>query len=478
MNSVEPRGHVVIVGAGITGLVAAHRLLHPTEASDRPARVTVIESSASIGGKIRTSPFGGLTAVDEGPDSYLARVPAAGRLARELGLASELTNPTSAHAAVFRGELHPIPAGLLMGVPTGMMSLARSGLLTRRAKVRAAMEPILPSSGDHRDSVGNFVRQRFGRQVHDFLVDPLVGGIYAADTANFSLAMVPQLADLATGRSVLLTARRHRRANPPNSAPVFETPRSGLAAITNALRDRIVAAGGTIQTDTHVVGIFRDGVGYRVHTSRSNTVTADAVIVASPAATSAAFIEGLSPDVAESLATMNHASVVMVTLRASGPDLARFDGMSGYLVPKPNQGRVTAVSFGSNKWAHWKPEDGSTIMRVSMGRDGAPTDDLVHEWSDDQLVVRAMDEIRAHTGARFDVHEHRVTRWSDSFPQYRPGHLERIERIENLLARDAPGVRLAGASVRGIGIAACITQAEAASTSVRAHIEHAEHLRD
>ena len=472
----DPRAHVVVIGGGITGLTVAHRLLNPLDGSASTVRVSVIESSSRVGGKISTSSFAGVDGVDEGPDSYLARVPAAGRLARELGLADMLTNPTDAHASVMHGGLHRIPAGLMMGVPTGATSLARSGLLTWRGKIRAALEPILPSSGDHRDSVGNFVRQRFGREVHELLVDPLLGGIYAADTANFSLATVPQLAELSHGRSVLLTARR-RRATTSTSGPVFETPRTGLGALTSALATSIARRGGTITTETTVAAVRRNGDVYSVETN-SGTDVADAVIVTSPAAVSAAFLRPLSAELADLLATTEHASVVMVTLRATGEDLARFDGMSGYLVPKPDQKRVTAVSFGSNKWAHWRPGDGSMIVRVSLGRDGAPSHDLVHEWDDERLVRQVVDEMLAHTGVDIAPVEHRVTRWENSFPQYRPGHLERVASMESILGSVAPGVRLAGASIRGIGIASCITQAEAVAASVLANVGDTTHLRD
>lgn len=471
-----PRAHVVVVGAGVTGLAAAHRLLNPSDGSTEIPRVTVIESSQNVGGKIRTSTFAGVHGVDEGPDSYLARIPAAGQLARELGLADALTNPTTAHASVVHGGLHRIPEGLLMGVPTGALSLARSGLLTWRGKLRAALEPILPSSGDHRDSIGKFVRQRFGREVHELLVDPLVGGIYAADTTNFSLATVPQLADLAHGRSVLLTARR-RRVSATATGPVFETPRGGLGALTAALHDSIRTRGGTIVTNSAVDAVRREGATYVIETS-AHEHRADAVIVATPAAVSSTFLRPLSAELAGLLAPTEHASVVMVTLRVNGPGLERFAGMSGYLVPKPDQQRVTAVSFGSNKWAHWKPADDSMIMRVSLGRDGAPTHDLVHEWDDDRLVRRVVDEMRDHTGVHVTPTEHRVTRWPNSFPQYRPGHLDRVSRMEAILTTEAPEVRLIGASMRGIGIAACITQAESAASSIRATLVAADRLRD
>ena len=474
MDRVETRGHVVVIGGGITGLVAAHRLTHP--ASGTPTRVTVIEADDRCGGKIRTSSFAGVEGVDEGPDSYLARVIAAGRLSRELGLGDTLTNPTDAHACVMHAGLHPIPAGLMMGVPTGVGSLARSGLLTWRGKVRAALEPVLPSSGDHGDSVGTFVRQRFGKQVHELLVDPLVGGIYAADTNNFSLATVPQLADLAGGRSVLLTARRRLRLAPPTSGPVFETPRAGLSAIIDSLVRSITEASGSILTSTSVAEVVKVEHGLRVHTNDGRAIAADAVIVTSPAAMSADMMRTLSTEVASTLAATEHASVVMVTMQI--PTHERFTGMSGYLVPKPDQQRVTAVSFGSNKWAHWRPADGTTIVRASLGRDGVPTRDLTDEWDDDRLVRRVVDEMRTHTGVDVSPLQYRVTRWPASFPQYRPRHLDRIDDIERALANTTPTVLLAGASMRGIGIASCITQAEAAATRTLATLADATHLRD
>ena len=167
---------------------------------------------------------------------------------------------------------------------------------------------------------------------------------------------------------------------------------------------------------------------------------------------------------------IERASVVMVTLKTAETPPASLDGMSGYLVPKPDQQRVTAASFGSNKWAHWKPADGTMIMRVSMGRDGAPTHDLIHEWTDEQLVTRVVDEVSVHTGFRFTPEVSRVTRWEGAFPQYRPGHGSRIADIESRLAASAPGVLLAGASVRGIGIPACVGQGHTAAETTLARL--------
>ncbi len=224
-------GRVLVVGAGITGLTVAHHLagLLPD------ATIEVREADRRLGGKLLTTPFAGLPAVDEGGDAFLARVPHATALAHAVGLGDELTSPTSATAAVWYAGLHAIPEGLLLGVPADMVRLARSDLLTWRGKARAALEPLLPRSASG-DSIGTLVRARFGAEVQERLVDALVGSIYAADTDRFSLAMVPQLAALAgRGRSLLLSARAIRAAAPPATGPVFYAPRRGMGSLVAAV---------------------------------------------------------------------------------------------------------------------------------------------------------------------------------------------------------------------------------------------------
>ena len=194
---------VVVVGGGISGLATAHALagIGPPDSVE----IEVREADDRLGGKLKTTPFAGLPGVDEGADAFLARVPEATELARRVGLGDALTSPAAARAAVAsRGRLHPIPDGLVLGVPATVTGLATSGLLSWRGKVRAAVEPLIPAR-DPGDSIGALVRHRFGAEVHERLVDALVGTIYGADTDRFSLAMVPQLADLAgRGRSLLL----------------------------------------------------------------------------------------------------------------------------------------------------------------------------------------------------------------------------------------------------------------------------------
>ncbi len=450
-------GRVVVVGGGISGLAAAYTLarLVPREA----VAIEVREGADRLGGKLKTSPFVDLPAVDEGADAFLARVPHGSALARAVGLGGELTSPDAAAAAVRSGgRLHPIPDGLVLGVPAGLRGLATSGLLSWRGKLRAAVEPLIPAR-DPDDSVGSLVRTRFGDEVHERLVDALIGTIYAADTDRFSLAMVPQLAGLAArGRSLLVSARKARHDAPPAAGPVFLTPRAGMGALADAVAAAARGHGVAIRTSAPVAELARDGDRWRVDGD-----LADAVVLATPAAPTAPLLAFSAPEASRLLAIMDHTGVAIVTLAVDGwPE--RLRGYSGYLIPKPDQVDVTAVSFGSQKWAHWRGEGGQEILRVSMGRDGLP----IPDGDDAGLVERAVDTVGRHIGLDVQPVASRVSRWPASFPQYRPHHLDWLRRLDAALPAK---LFLTGASYRGIGVPACVADAEATARAVAASLD-------
>jgi oxygen-dependent protoporphyrinogen oxidase len=449
---VSARGerHVVVVGGGITGLAAAHALL--TATSGTACRVTVLEADDRVGGKIRTTPFAGHAAIDEGPDAFLARLPWGTSLAQAVGLGGSLVSPSSGRAAIWYDSLHPIPEGLLLGMPTGVRSLARSRLLPWGAKLRAATEPFRRRTPTDADSLGAYVRDRFGDEVHLRLVDPLVGSIYAADTDRFSLAAVPQIAEIAARSRSVLAASRHRPPAP--SGPVFYAPQAGLGALVDHVAAAVTAAGGTIRTGAAVTAIEPDGAAWRV-----DGEPADAVVLAVPAPAAARLLAGVTPDAAPVLAGMPLADVALLTMAVPALDWPdRLRGMSGYLVPKPVQRLVTAASFGSQKWSHW--DDGrQVVLRVSLGRDGLP----VLQLDDDALVAATVDEVSRHLGLDLAPTDVRVSRWAGAFPQYRPHHAERVAALE---AQLPAGIAVAGASHHGIGIPACIHSAQRAAATL------------
>ena len=216
---------VAIVGGGITGLAAAWALTK----LDDPAAVVIFDADDRLGGKLRTSPFAGLGAVDEGADAFLARVPEALALCGELGLGDELVAPATGTAYLWwNGTMHRLPEGLVLGVPAGLARLAGSDLLSWRGKARAALEPLLPrrSAVIDDDNLGALIRRRFGDEVLERLVDPLIGGINAGDADHLSLAAsAPQVAEVAARSRSLLIGLRRRDAPPTGAAaPVFLTP--------------------------------------------------------------------------------------------------------------------------------------------------------------------------------------------------------------------------------------------------------------
>ena len=439
---------VVVVGGGISGLTTALALADALaeRVADGDVTVEVRERAERSGGKLSASPFAGLPAVDEGADAFLARSPDAVALAHRVGLGDDLTSPTGARAAVWFDRLHDLPDGLLLGVPTDALRLVTSRLLTVRGRARAALEPLLPSRGDPDDSIGALIRARFGNEVHERLVDALVGSIYGADTDRFSLTMVPQLSALHDrGRSLLLAGRSLRAQAPPPSGPTFLTPKGSMAALAAATATAATAAGATVRRGAPVGAVARDGDRWRVDGD-----AVEAVVFATPAAATAPMLAGAVPDAAMVLAAMDHAGVAIVTLAVPNwPE--RLRGRSGYLVPKPVQRTVTAASFGSQKWAHW-PSPAGEVVRVSLGRDGLPVDHL----DDDTLVDRALAEVGTHLGLDLQPAAIRVSRWPAAFPQYRPHHPNWVAAVERTLPA---GLFVTGASYRGIGVPACVADA-------------------
>lgn len=445
---------VAVVGGGIAGLSTVHALV---AAAPAPApQVVLFEAGERLGGKIRTTPFAGLPAVDEGADAFLARVPWATALAREVGLGETLTSPQSGKASVWFDGMHDIPEGLLLGMPTDLLALSRSHLLSWRGKLRAGTEPLRRRTSLAPDSLGAYVRDRFGDEVHERLVDPLVGSIYAADTDRFSLAAVPQIAELAgRSRSVLLAARKRPPAPP---GPVFYVPTGGMAALVAALAEKATACGVEIRTGAAVTELAADGRAWRV-----DGEPFDAVVLACPAPPATKLLAGVAAGSAATLSAIPTADVVLVTVTvtaASWPE--RLTGHSGYLVPKPRQRLVTAASFGSQKWAHWQVP-GKVVLRISLGRDGLP----VLQLTDDELVAAAVDDTGRHLGIDLQPGEVRISRFPAAFPQYRPHHGERVAAADAALP---PGLALAGASYHGIGIPACVRSGTEAAGRVLAHL--------
>lgn len=441
---------VTVVGGGITGLAAAWELV------SNGAEVTLVESGLRLGGKIVTEDIG-RRAVDVGPDAFIARLPDAVALCHELGLTEEMVGVATDSAWLWtRGRLRPLPAGTVLGAPAGLGALlraGRSGVVSPAGVARASLDLVLPRRDLGQDpTVGDLITARFGREVHERLVDPLVGGIHAGPSGLLSAqAVVPQLAAAGSHRSLLLgLGRGMASAPPPAPSPIFVSLRGGMSRLVTRLEESLRDRGARIK------------LGHQADSADLVAASEEGgVIVTTPAPAAAALLAGASPETATELAAVAHASVALVVLTYAAdafPSGSPPPG-SGFLVPQAERRLMTACSFGSSKWPHWANE-GEVVLRVSAGRWG---DDRAVRFDDERLVGRLQRELVEALDLRDGPLASHVRRWPQAFPQYGAGHLDRVARIEAALARDLPHVLVAGAAYRGVGIPACIAQGRAAA---------------
>ena len=468
------RPRVAVVGGGITGLATAWYVGGggSEQAHAQPPEVTLLEAGARLGGKIRTEDLAGVP-VEAGPDTFLGRVPSARELCRQLGMDDELVAPATSKAFVWRaGRLRPLPEGTVLGVPVTLRALFAGDLLSAAGSARAALDLVLPRRSLPPDpSVSDVVGGRMGSEVVDRLVDPLVGGINAgrADRLSLRATAAPLAEAAARHRSLILGLRTRRReeagGNRAPGAPLF----LGVAGGMERLVDRLSSSLDRAEVRLGVVaGPLSAGQDrrWRLECSPGPAVEADAVVLTAPAPAAAAVLSAAVPPAARDLQQIRYSSVVITTLGyrpAAVP--SPLDG-SGFLVPRSEGRLITACTWSSSKWPELA-RSGLVVLRASAGRDG---DERALGLDDGDLVAALHPELVDMVGVTEPPTLRRVDRWPQSFPQYEPGHDGRVRRIEAALAAEAPGVFVAGAAYRGLGIAACVQHARAAAERVRAHL--------
>jgi oxygen-dependent protoporphyrinogen oxidase len=489
MGRTNARAHVVIVGGGISGLAAAFFL------RNEAVRVTVLEGSPRLGGKLSVSELAGV-AIDEGAEALLVTRPEGTGLIAEAGLADQRVAPGTTSSAIWTlGALRPLPRRQFMGVPSDLAELAESGVLTAEGVARASQDlelPPTPRDGDV--PVAAYIGARLGDEVVDRLVDPLLGGVYAGRSAELSFdATLPALAaasrhhrSLAEAARSLLPPPAPAPADGQNGAPasavraapsVFTTLTGGLGMLPGYLAK---TSGAEVRTATLARELTPAATGWRLTVgpvAAPEHVDADAVILAVPARPAGrllADVPGVSAAVT-AFGEISYASMAIVTLaypRSAfpAPGLAA-RGWSGYLVPAVDGRAVKAVTFSTVKWPHLAGPTASgagplEIVRCSVGRIG---EEALLQRADDDLVALAAAELAEAAGVRGAPAATRVTRWGGALPQYTVGHLDRVARIRATVAAQ-PGLAVCGAAYDGVGIPACVATARAAVAQVVAFL--------
>ncbi|MEV3991518.1 protoporphyrinogen oxidase [Streptomyces sp. NPDC049837] len=456
-------GHVVVIGGGIAGLAAAHRLITAGR------RVTLLEATTRLGGKLQAGEIEGAP-VDLGAESMLARRPEAIDLARAVGLGDRLQPPATASAAVWtRNALRPMPKGHVMGVPADAAALG--DLLSDEGLRRIGQDRELPPADLGEDiAVGRYVADRMGREVVDRLVEPLLGGVYAGDAYRISMrAAVPTLFDAARTHGTLTEAvRALQRGAQAQTGPAFMGIEGGIGTLPGAVADAITARGGEIRTDTPVHALTRAAAGGWDVRTGERVLHADAVVVATPAWSAAELLAAESPAAAAELAAVEYASMALVTLAFRRTDVAGvLPAGSGFLVPPVDGRTIKASTFSSQKWK-WTDEGSKdlVLLRTSVGRYGE--EEHLHR-EDADLVSVSLKDLSHATGLAARPVATEVTRWIGGLPQYPVGHLSRVARIRDAVAK-LPALRVCGAVYDGVGIPATIASARRAADEILAAI--------
>lgn len=447
----------VIIGGGISGLSTAYYLTKAGVPS------LLVEARPRLGGVIRTEYVDGCV-IEAGPDSFISAKPAALELIRELGMAGEVIDSNDHLRKTYvrkNGRLVPLPDGLMLMVPTQIMPMVGTRLLSFPTKIRMGLEWFHRSRGAAPDeSVANFVERHYGRETVDYLAEPLLSGIYGGDPGVLSIrSVLPRYMELEAKYGSLtrgVLAERRRAAGKGGSVPLFRTLKAGLQSLTSALESRTDAqfVHGTARA------LEKRDAGFRVRVD-NDWVEADHVVLACEAHRAAPLASGIDARIGEILAGVSYSSSMTVALGFDAREFRPQQEGFGFLIPKKERRRLVACTYVGTKFPHRVPA-GMIVLRCFLG--GAD-DAAILDERDETILASLLEELREIVGLRATPRFTRISRWPRSMAQYTVGHSALIVELEQRLPA---GLHVAGNAYQGIGIPDCIRMGKAAAERIAA----------
>lgn len=477
VGGARPAADVLVIGGGIAGLTAALRI------AEGGRRVTLLEASDRLGGKIGTETIDGFV-VETGPDSFLSARPAGLRLCLDLGLRDELvgTNEPRTVYVLRHGRLYRLPDGLALVVPTRLRPLLLSPLFSPAEKLRMGLDLILPRGRlDADESVEALLRRRLGGALVERIAGPLLGGVYGTGIGELSAAAVtPQLRDLERRyRSLILGSLAARRKASRAAGPrgvggaglaggssaggssadgvprsLFVSLKPGMGRLIDAIAARLRELGVEVRTETPVASLERSGGRWTARLAEGRKAEASAVVLAVPAPLAAGLLDPLAPAAATALREIPYGSALAVSLGYEASQLDSLPAGHGFVVAEDEPVPVSAITWSSRKWPGRAPE-GRILIRVFLRERVADP------------VTAARNAATKLIHARGEPSLARVSQWADAMPRYTVGHLDRVHAAEDAVAA-LPGLHLVGAAYHGVGIPDCVAWAETVAARVLA----------
>lgn len=460
--------HITIVGGGITGLAAAFYLQREIEEKGLPIRFHLLEEKGRLGGKIKTLRRDGFV-IEQGPDSFLERKASAAQLATDLGLSHDLVRNSTGQAYIWHQDrLVPIPEGAVMGVPTKLMPFVTTDLISWPGKIRAAADLFLPAAGDSGDiSVGDFFRRRLGNEVIENLIQPLLSGVYSGDIDNLSLlASFPQFAQLEKQHRSLILAMKHSRPKATAEGKpkgIFLTLKNGLESLIEGMEHRLPAS--VVKKGTGVSQLMkRENGGYSLVLNDGQVLETDAVLFTVPHAVVEPLLLPYTKVPSLPQAKPHMVATVAMAYPEKAVDL-RLEG-TGFIVPRKSGAKITACTWAHRKWPHTTPE-GKALLRCFVGR---AQEQSFMQQTDEEVVEVVLKDLRKIMTIHQEPEFYHVTRLPNAIP-YVVGHQAWVNEVTQKVQANLPGVFLAGASYRGVGVPDCIDQGKKAVIDLIAAVQ-------
>jgi oxygen-dependent protoporphyrinogen oxidase len=446
---------VVVVGGGMAGLATAYEL------TKRGADFELLEAGPRAGGVVLSEDVDGFT-IDAGPDALLAQKREGVSLCEELGLGPRLISTKLPRLAFIQrgGKLHALPASSVLGIPTEFAPFVTTPLFSLAAKMRMAAELFVPRKQDDEDeSIGAFIRRRFGDEAVTYLAEPLLAGIHAGDVERLSVrALFPRFVEAERAHGSLLRAFRTQK-RPPSPDGAFRSLPGGMSELVRALVAALPA--NAIRLRTPVARVTADGGDFTVETVAGERIATRALVLAAPAFATAKIVQPLDAELARTCGEISYASTATVALAFPRSAVQHPLNGSGFVVPRVEGTGIMAGSWLSSKWEHRAPE-GHVLLRTFIG---GGRDPRAFELSSAEMIERSLNALRPLLGIAGKPELARVYRWERASAQHEVGHLARMAAIERALAR-RPGLFITGSGFRGVGIPDCVADGRATASQV------------
>jgi len=467
---------IAIIGGGISGLSAAF-VLQQQKSRGAPLEYVLFESSPRFGGVIHTEQVDGCV-VEAGPDSFLTEKPWAADLCRELGLADQLIGSRDAERRTYillKGNLVPLPDGLMFMVPTKLLPVFTSPLFSWRTKLRTVREWFYRPGRSRCDStVAEFVERHYGREMVDRVAHPLLAGVYGGSADELSVkSVMPRFLEMearygSLGRGMVASRRKLtelRSAGQPGAAvpTLFTSVKNGMQQMVDALLARIPRTAQRL--NARIEAVTPESGKWLVVGAGRRTEEFDAVVMATPAYVAAELISSANEELQDELNAIRYSSSVTVILGYDQKTRVALPSGFGFLVPRSENRRILAATFVHNKFSHRAPEDRS-LVRCFLG---GTRDEGILQNSEDEVQVIVRRELEQILGIRAEPLFVRIYKWKKAMAQYDVGHGARVKRIRELLG-GMQGLALAGNAYGGIGVPDCVCSGSEAVNKVLADL--------